>query len=146
MAQSNDRQIDISYTRTGQKIVLQPRSQPETVLLIGTGAVENSWEPVTRALQSVVPYVPEGEENLAFASIVYDLRHLAYIVQRLRFGFYGLSPGVRQQLNSALGRYERLVCAISLRNCAERQMRSKSALVHSFTRFVSYSRSIATMR
>jgi hypothetical protein len=40
MAQSRDRQIDISYIHTGRKIVLQPRSQPETVLLIGTGAAQ----------------------------------------------------------------------------------------------------------
>jgi hypothetical protein len=76
----------------------------------------------------VFPHVQDGEENLAFASIVYDLRHRAYIVQRWRSGFYGMSRGVRRRLGNELDYYERLVRAIAqeLRSsAAEKQISAR---------------------
>jgi len=98
---------------SGRKVVLQPTSPPETVLLVGTGAIAHSWRPVTRALKKVYPHVPDGEENLAFASVVYDLRHRAYIAQRWRFGLYGMSRRLKKQLGTMWDYYESLVSTIA---------------------------------
>jgi hypothetical protein len=46
------------------------------VVMAGAGAVENSWKPVRRALLKTYDYVPESEESLAFANIVFGLRWL----------------------------------------------------------------------
>lgn len=46
-------------------------------LLIGSGAVRNSWVPVNRALQETFGFVPGGEgSNFAFANLVFQLRRL----------------------------------------------------------------------
>jgi hypothetical protein len=90
-----------------------PSTPPNTVVLLGTGAVSGSWAPVTRAIKSVVQHVQEGQENLAFADVVYDLRHRANIARRWRLGLPGMSGTMRRQLGTMLTRYESLTSAIA---------------------------------
>jgi hypothetical protein len=114
---------DYYISPSGRKYVPQPSSPPETVLLVGTGAIAHSWLPVSRALKKIYPHVPDGEENLAFASVVYDLRHRAYIAQRWRFGLYGMSRRLKQQLGTMWDYYERLVSTIAeeLRSASDKK-------------------------
>jgi hypothetical protein len=51
-------------------------SLERVVVIVGAGAVVNSWKPVRRALLRTYHYIPEGEENLAFANMVFGLRWL----------------------------------------------------------------------
>ncbi len=81
----------------------------ETIILIGSGAVENSWDPIKQALKGSYYKVPDGVENLAFASIVNQLRHNANMAHRWRLGEYGLSKSVRKKLGSHLIYYEELI-------------------------------------
>jgi hypothetical protein len=48
------------------------------VLLVGSGAVDNAWQPVRRALLTIHSgqVLAPGTENLAFANIVFQLRWL----------------------------------------------------------------------
>lgn len=50
---------------------------PTNVFLAGAGVVENSWLPVRKALETYFLNLPEGEENLAFATEIYELRRVA---------------------------------------------------------------------
>jgi len=93
---------------SNRRYVPGPSSPPSTVVLLGTGAVEHSWSPVRNALLSIHPLVPVGEENLAFADIVYDLRHRANIAGRWRFGLPGMSTGMKRALGTMLERYRDL--------------------------------------
>src|SRR6476469_8249272 len=94
------------YKKECRPYVPTPPTPPRTVVLLGTGAVSGSWGPVMRALETVVPHVLAGQENLAFADIVYDLRHRANIARRWRLGLPGMSGAMRRALGTMLLRYE----------------------------------------
>jgi hypothetical protein len=101
---------------------------PDTVVLVGTGAVRNSWEPVRRALLRHHRFLPEGEENLAFATIILDLRHRAAVCQAswrmyLRSGWRAPYDRwlERKKLSQQIRRYHQLKVDIAteLRAAAE---------------------------
>lgn len=54
----------------------------KTLVLVGSGALDNAWGPVTAALKSQFPSLLEGEENTAFANLVFQMRWGALALQR----------------------------------------------------------------
>src|SRR5687768_14818886 len=89
---------------TGRRYVPNPERPPETLLFIGTGAIEGSWAPVTKALRMRFPNMPEGQENLAFASTINDLRHRANVSKSL--SRKGLTPSMRKEMGANYSNYE----------------------------------------
>jgi hypothetical protein len=56
----------------------------------------------------------EGQENLAFVDIMYDLRHRANIARRWSLGLPGRSKAMERKLGTMLMQYETLTTAIGL--------------------------------
>lgn len=76
----------------------EERSEAEVVLLLGAGAVEDSWNPVLKALEGRVPSPTKDAPNVYFATLVYRLRwlHGMSVAQ-------GISVDARRSYSSALG-------------------------------------------
>jgi hypothetical protein len=115
------------------------------VVLVGTGAVENSWRPLREALLRHDPVLPDGEENLAFAWAILELRHATAV--RLAGWRLVLREGLqaprlwwtlRTVLREQLARYNRLKrdIATELRTATEqgeiRLRRSAAEVVRSW--------------
>jgi hypothetical protein len=95
---------------------LQIGGPPTSVLLVGGGAIENSWDPVRQALLKFFRDLPNGEENSAFATVVYELRHLA-LATNAGILVTGVRDwwAVRGKLSSALEEYDALKAEIATR-------------------------------
>ncbi len=81
---------------------------PKTVLLSGTGIVKGSWRPVRNALLKFHTELPEGEENLAFASEIQLLRQIASAyrggIKLVRFNL-GEYFNIRGRFKEQMSRY-----------------------------------------
>lgn len=74
----------------------------KTLVMVGSGALENAWGPVTASLKGLFPSLLEGEENTAFANIVFQMRWGALALQQA-----GAGGAQSQQLDELKASYEK---------------------------------------
>lgn len=86
------------------------RSQCETVLLLGSGAVQSAWEPVFDALKDRIPCRNADVANAYFASLVHKLRWLSLMAARQT----SATAEYESELNHAKNEYTAVTSAIAV--------------------------------